>query len=146
MVRRMHVTAKPIIETHEGMVVKFVADNCFAVFDEVVPAIRAAIALNLAFDAANILTPSPLDIRVSCGIDFGDVLLIGDEELFGNAVNRASKLGEDLAGPGEILVTGEAMDRVPAHADLSGGRLTLSISGIQLDAWSINYRSGAVRP
>jgi class 3 adenylate cyclase len=32
MVRRMQLTAQPIIESHGGRVVKFEADNCFAVF------------------------------------------------------------------------------------------------------------------
>lgn len=140
MVRRMQLTAKPIVESHEGIVVKFVADNCFAVFEEVAASIRASIALNLAFDGGNIHTPDQLDISVSCGIDYGDVLLVGAEDLFGNPVNRASKLGEDLAGPGEILVTADAMERVPAQADLSGKPLNLSISGIELEAWSIGYR------
>jgi len=39
---------------------------------------------------------------------FGDVLRIGDSDVWGREVNAASKLGEDTAKSGEILVTGAA--------------------------------------
>ncbi|MBN1935216.1 MAG: adenylate/guanylate cyclase domain-containing protein [Anaerolineae bacterium] len=140
MVRRMQLTAVPIIESHDGRVVKFEADNCFALFSEPLSAIRAGIALNLAFEAANILTPSELDIRIACGIDFGRILMIGEGDCFGDAVNRASKLGEDLAGSGEILATKEAMARIPKEANIRSRMLELSISGITLEASAIEYR------
>jgi len=139
MVRRMQLTAEPIISSHDGWVVKFEADNCFALFPEPLAAIRAAIALNLAFDAANILTPPELDIRIACGIDWGKILLVG-RDCFGDAVNRASKLGEDLAGPGEILVAQEAMAYVPPEAGIKSRPLALSIAGVPLQAFAIEYR------
>lgn len=140
MVRRMQLTAVPIIESNDGRVVKFEADNCFALFPDSLPAIRAGIALNLAFEAANILTPAELDIRIACGIDYGRILTVGDGDCFGDAVNRASKLGEDLAGPGEIMITREAMERVPKEAGIRSRQLELSISGIALNAFAIEYR------
>ena len=39
------------------------------------------------------------------GIGYGPVILVGDRDVFGAEVNAASKLGEDTAGPGEVLVT-----------------------------------------
>ena len=39
------------------------------------------------------------------GLGFGRVLRIGDADVFGAEVNAASKLGEDIAKAGEILVT-----------------------------------------
>jgi adenylate cyclase len=56
MVRRMQLTSKPIIENYGGKVIKFEADNCFATFREPLAAIRTAISMNMAFDAANLLT------------------------------------------------------------------------------------------
>jgi class 3 adenylate cyclase len=137
MVRRMQLTAQPIIESHGGVVVKFEADNCFAMFPDTLAAIRASIALNLAFGASNVLTPAELDIRISCGIDFGDILCVDEEDYFGSPVNRASKLGEDVARPGEILVTREAMDRVPEEAEVRREPIRLSISGIEIEGFSI---------
>jgi len=139
MIRRMQLTALPIVESHQGRVVKFEADNCYAVFPEAAQAARAAIALNLAFTASNILTEDALDIRVACGIDHGRVLLLGDDDLYGHAVNRASKLGEDVAEAGEILITAEAMERIPPAAGIEGHAMELAISGIALAAFAIQY-------
>src|SRR5690349_16341527 len=112
MVRRMQVTAEPIVDGFAGTLVKFEADNCFAMFETVDAALRAAVELNEAFDRANFDTPDDLDIRISTGIDYGPILVIENRDFFGDPVNRACKLGEDLAHPGEILLTRAAMDRL----------------------------------
>jgi class 3 adenylate cyclase len=39
------------------------------------------------------------------GIGFGKVLRVGDDDVWGREVNAASKLGEDTARAGEILIT-----------------------------------------
>ena len=134
MVKRMQITTHPIIEAHGGKVVKFEADNCFAVFDEVQNSIRAAVALNAAFNAINTHTDEAFDIRISIGIDYGDVLLIGGPDYFGDAVNRACKLGEDVAGPGEIFINQVAFEQMPAEAGFHGKVLDISISGIHVNA------------
>ncbi len=140
MVKRMQVVVEPIIERHDGNVVKFEADNCFARFPDTENAVRACIEMNRGFDTMNLATPEEKDIRISCGIDFGRVLLVEDDtDYFGNAVNRASKLGEDLAGPGEILVTDDAMSRLSEDCELTGNPLNFSISGIDLEASQIEY-------
>jgi class 3 adenylate cyclase len=139
MVKRMQITTQPIIEQYGGSVVKFEADNCFATFDTVLPAIQTAIALNQAFDQMNVYTDDPYDIRISIGIDYGDVLLIGGPDYFGNTVNRACKLGEDIAGPGEFYITQTAFDEIPAENDFTGEHLHLGISGIKLDAVKLHY-------
>ncbi len=139
MIRRMQLTALPIVESHQGRVVKFEADNCYAVFPDPAQAARAAIALNLAFTASNMLTEDELDIRVACGIDHGRVLLLGTDDLYGHAVNRASKLGEDIAEAGEILITAQAMESIPPATGIEGRVMELAISGIALAAFAIQY-------
>jgi len=139
MVRRMQLTSQPIIEKSGGTVVKFEADNCFAMFDEPLQAVGAAIDLNRAFNEINVYTEERFDIRISSGIDYGDVLLIGGPDYFGATVNFASKIGEDLASPGEILITKTAFEKIPAEADIHGEPLSLTIAGIELDVLSIRY-------
>lgn len=143
MVQRMQITSEPVIENYGGSVIKFEADNCFAVFNDPLSAIRASISLNMAFDAANILTPEDLDIRISCGIDYGKILVINNNDFFGNAVNVASKLGEDTASAGEILVTKEAMHLVPDEASINHKPIKVTISGIEIDASSISYKQAS---
>ncbi len=139
MVRRMQVTVEPVVRRHSGTVVKFEADNCFAVFPEALGAVRAAIELNGAFEIVNRETPETLDIFIACGIDFGRILMIGDEDFYGDAVNRASKLGEDLARSGDILITADAAARLPASAKIEGEEVEFSISGLTMRALSVHY-------
>lgn len=115
-VRRMQLTTEPIVKSYGGRMLKYEADNCFAIFPEPLAAVNAAIAMQHAFRAANLLTSDDLDIHISCGIDYGKVLIVAHEDCFGDPVNRASKMGEDVAGAGEILVTKEAMQMIPAYA------------------------------
>lgn len=139
MVHRMQLIAKPIIENAGGEVVKFEADNCFAMFDTPLTAVETAIALNRAFDEINVYTAERFDIRVAIGIDYGDVLLIGGPDYFGDTVNIASKLGEDKARPGEILITERAVAGIPAGAQILVKPVQLDISGVTISADSILY-------
>ena len=139
MVRRMQLVTEPIIEQHAGQVIKFEADNCFAAFDNAYDAVRAAIALNIAFSSMNLFTEDKFDIQVSIGIDDGDVLMIGGPDYFGNPVNCASKLGEDIAAPGEILISEHAFQQIPAEAGITGKPLVISISGVEINAYSIAF-------
>ena len=69
MVRRMQLTTEPIVKSYGGFMIKYEADNCFAVFPDPLAAVNAAIALQHAFNAENLLTSEDLDIHISCGID-----------------------------------------------------------------------------
>lgn len=141
MVRRMQLTTEPIVKSYGGSMIKYEADNCFAVFPDPLSAVNAAIAMQHAFRAANLLTSDDLDIHIACGIDYGKILIIGHEDCFGDPVNRASKIGEDLAAAGEILITDEAMQKIPEEAGIKAHELTLSISGITISAYRIEYQS-----
>ena len=85
----------PIIATHGGTVIKHEADNCFAVFDDVGDAVAAA--------EACIVMLAENGTSGGAGIAYGPILFIG-EDFYGFAVNIASKLGEDMANAGEILI------------------------------------------
>jgi adenylate cyclase len=141
MVRRMQLTTEPIVKSYSGFMIKYEADNCFAVFPDPLSAVNAAIAMQHAFSAANLLTSDDLDIQISCGIDFGKILIIRHEDCFGDPVNRASKIGEDLAAAGEILITTEAMQMIPAEAGIKAHEMSVSISGITIPAYMIEYRN-----
>ena len=141
MVRRMQLTSGPIVKSFDGYMIKYEADNCFAIFPTPLQAVNAAIAMQHAFDAANILTADDLDIRIACGIDYGKILIIGTDDCFGDAVNRASKMGEDIAEAGDILVTKEAMEMIPAEAGVKAREINLSISGITIPAYAIDFRA-----
>lgn len=139
MVRRMQLTTEPIVRSFGGSMIKYEADNCFAVFPDPLSAVNAAIAMQRAFRAENLLTSDDLDIHISCGIDYGKILVVGHKDCFGDPVNRASKMGEDVANAGEILITGEAMQMIPPEARIKARKLSVSISGIVIPAYAIEY-------
>jgi len=140
MVKRMQLTTEPIVKSYGGSMIKFEADNCFAIFPDPQSAVNAAMAMQHAFESSNLTTSDDLDIYIACGIDYGKILVIKDEDCFGDAVNRASKLGEDIASAREILVTQEAMDAIPASAGVKAHEMTVSVSGIEIKAYSIEFR------
>ena len=140
MVRRMQLTTRPIVESFRGTMIKYEADNCFAVFPDPLSAVNAAVAMQHAFTASNLLTSDDLDIHIACGIDYGKILVVGNEDCFGDPVNRASKLGEDIAASGEVLITKDAFDMIPAEANIKARELKISISGIEIPAFAVEYR------
>ena len=142
MMRRMQLSTEPIIKSYGGTLVKFEADNCFATFPDTLSAVHAAIAMHLAFEASNLLTPEDFDVHISCGIDQGKILLIGPDDCFGDAVNRACKLGEDVAAAGEILVTKNAIESITSGLDFQLREFNVSISGLNIAAYAIQYRKG----
>ncbi|MEO7107617.1 MAG: hypothetical protein ABIZ09_14675, partial [Rhodoferax sp.] len=75
------------------------------VFDTPQQALAAAQAMVEATIAANPGRAAEDRIEVCIGLGYGTVLRIDDHEVWGSEVNAASKLGEDLAKGGEILVT-----------------------------------------
>jgi adenylate cyclase len=125
-IRRLRRIADPAVADHRGDVVKAEADNLFCIFPGVGEALAAA---------RGVLSELPDDVYASVGIGYGPMLLVGDDDMLGNEVNLASKLGEDIADRGEILLT-EA-----ARAELGKGGENLeprsvSISGLELPHYS----------
>jgi len=130
-IHRMHLIAAPVVESHGGEVIKFEADNVFAVFPEVEQAVDAALDLDRSLELANTMLPEECDMHGEFGIGYGEVLIVENEDIYGCEVNLASKLGEDLAQRGEILLTESAYARVDPARRLYE-RLAVSVSGLEL--------------
>jgi class 3 adenylate cyclase len=132
-VLRMQLAVRPVIGKFGGSIVKFEADNCFAVFPEPAAAIQAGLALMRAIAVDNETAEENAGISVSCGIDYGRFLLLDGKDFYGSAVNFASKLGEEVARPGEILVTAQAMALVPEEARPQHEMRTIETFGIPVN-------------
>jgi class 3 adenylate cyclase len=83
-------------------------------------------------------TKSEKKIYLSIGVDYGKLLLVGTNDYFGDPVNTASKLGEDLAGQGETLVTNRALEQAKKVPDVSAEQLVTRISGIDIKYMRLN--------
>src|SRR6266513_4238985 len=105
-----HAELRTILERHGGTVEKFVGDAAMAVFglpqvheDDALRAVRAAIEMRDAVER--------LGLRVRIGVNTGEVIAGAGETLVtGDAVNVAARL-EQAAGTGEVLI-GSATERL----------------------------------
>jgi len=70
-----------------------------------------------ALSAAAEMTKAPIgEVNLCVGIGYGRILQL-DDDLFGDEVNVAYKLGEDVAGPGEVLVSEAAAMKTTVKLD-----------------------------
>ena len=120
LLREAWRTAKPSVEARGGSVVKTEADNLFCVFEGVQAAVDAALELSGDHDAG-------------IGIGYGRVLDAGDD-VWGDEVNLASKLAEDLAVTGTVLLTEAAFAEIEHECE---ERLA-SISGLELRYYALS--------
>jgi adenylate cyclase len=131
MIYQMRKLLTPCVEARGGQVIKAEADNLFCVFDTVIDAVLASRKIQNLLMTAEIKLPQNCCLNVSIGIGYGHILNIEDKDLFGDEVNLASKLGEDVADKGQILLTENAFAQLQG-ADSLAQKETVEISGISL--------------
>jgi len=81
------------------------ADNLYAEFAGVDAALSAAMHLHQGVRDSDLRKNDDDPFSVSIGIGYGQVLLAGEEGVYGGEMNLASKLGEDTAEGGQTLLT-----------------------------------------
>lgn len=134
----------PILETYHDRDFKFEADNVYAVFDHPDDAIRAALAAHEAVQKAKLMLTENEPFRVCIGIGYGKMLYSETlEGYFGEEMNLASKLGEDIAEGGETLLTVAAYENADRELVKSFEKLSLSISGIVAKYYRQQFNSQA---
>ena len=145
LIYRARKIIAPVIAANGGKLLKCDADNCYAYFETTDDAIQASLDVNAAIFDAN----KPLDlsehIHLSVGIDYGDLLLVGSEDFYGDPVNTASKLGEDIAIRGETLVTERAIAESSYVAPENVERMVARISDIEIAYLRLPMRKAAAR-
>lgn len=107
--------AEAAVRRTGGSVLKIEADSLLLVYDDATAACRGVDAVEEFLARFNRERPPDEQARFSYGIGYGDLLDL-DGDTFGLEVNLASKMGEDLARPGEILLTPAAVANL--HASL----------------------------
>jgi adenylate cyclase len=144
LIRRMQRVVLPRVEQAGGSLLKTEADNVFAVFADVPKAVRCAEGVLSELALQNRGLPQDWDVHVSIGIGFGALLMVGDHDAFGNEMNLASKLGEDLAEAGDIFLTEQAFARMgPKKRGFV--RHTAKVSGVRLSYYSARKRPASKR-
>jgi class 3 adenylate cyclase len=90
------------LDAHRGLEVKTTGDGFIATFDGPARAVHCALEICEAV--------GPIGVQVRAGVHTGECEVTGDD-VVGIAVNIGARVG-DLAGPGEVLVTGTVKDLV----------------------------------
>ena len=132
LIHRTRQIIGPVIESNNGILLKFDADNCYAYFANTDDAIRASFEINTAIFRSNEEFDLAEQIYLSVGIDYGRLLLVGDSDFFGDPVNTSSKLGEDLAVRSEVLITKRAIERSDFEVPELAERMVARISEIEI--------------
>lgn len=130
---QMRELAAPLIAASGGTLFKAEADNLYALFPSVDTAVIAAWAVIHRLNRS--------DISVSIGIGFGEVLVVGDTDVFGHQMNLASKLGEDLAEHNQVLMTEAAFSHLSPQrldTDFVVTSVSSAIAGLNLNLYQVN--------
>lgn len=130
VVRRHFQAVFAIVREHRGAVVKTVGDATMAAFLEPVDAVRAAIAIQRRFAAAD-------GLRLRVSINTGPCIAVrldADIDYFGHAVNVAAKL-QALAEGGQVVLAasvaaGAGVGEHLAGAGLAAEDVALVIKGV----------------
>ena len=133
MIHQMQLICRPCVEQSGGTVIKTDADNLFCLFDTVADAVKASQEIITRLNAVNTVLPADRQLYVAFGVGYGKILNIGDEDIFGDEMNLACKLGEDIAERGEILLTPAAM------TELNGSGIAMREGAISISGIHLNY-------
>ena len=115
-----HRMLVPLIEKDNGILLKTEGDSLIVIFRHVNDALRCALAMQKCTQEYNQTRIDAEKVLLCVGIGCGEMLRIGDTDIFGAEVNAACKLGEDVAKANEILITGAASReaRLPPNTSL----------------------------
>ena len=132
LIHRKREIIAPFIESHRGTLLKFDADNCYAFFEDPGDAVAASLEINAELFRLNQERELDEHIYLSVGIDYGELLLVGDSDFYGDPVNTSSKLGEDLAIKGETLITDRALHHTAIKLSENVERMVARVSDIEI--------------
>ncbi|MEO5760997.1 MAG: adenylate/guanylate cyclase domain-containing protein [Vicinamibacteria bacterium] len=119
----------PTIQKYDGILIKVEADSLLVIFRRTESAVRCAVEMQKALEVFNQGRRPETEVLLCVGIGYGDMLRIGDLDIFGREVNAASKLGEDTAKSGEILLTKAAVESAGELSGLKMERIDASVGG-----------------
>jgi adenylate cyclase len=129
----------PVIEEHDGILLKTEGDSFLVIFRNVNKGLRCAINMQRLLQEYNVDKSAAEQVLLCIGLGYGKVLRIGDADVYGAEVNAAGKLGEDIAGPWQILVTEAIKKHASLEHDVSFEEIGDSPPGAK-KAYRVSYR------
>lgn len=133
MIKVMQDVVSMALPKHNGNLIKFLADNAFVLFDCVDDAVNCIMEINRKMKEENTKNRLISDVEICSGIDYGKILNINNSDLFGDAVNIASKLGEDTAEAWDVLISDRALNLM-SHNQYKSVQHDIEMSGVSIEA------------
>jgi class 3 adenylate cyclase len=112
LIHTMQKTVEHKVSAYDGVLIQFLADNAFFIIDDVNRAVECLMDINQTLQKLNQSSPQMWDVEICAGVCFGEFLNVNGNDIFGEPVNIASRLGEDLAGPWQVLLSSHAMRKL----------------------------------
>lgn len=134
-----HRLLVPCLERGAGILLKTEGDSMLVIFRSAADALQVAIDMQRCLAAHNLQRPRAEQVLLGVGIGYGEVLRIGDADVFGAEVNAAAKLGEDTAQAGEILLTAAVYEAVATDGFEGFDPLAVAPPGTHA-AYRLQYR------
>ena len=140
VLREAYKKLNHIISENKGALVKEWADDIFAVFDNPDDALFCVLKMQEFLAERNKIVSEKEKFTICAGISFGDVLYLGNE-IFGDVVNMASKLGEDIAEKDEILLSENAYQNLKNKDQFKINKIeNMNISDVTFDYYKLKKR------
>ena len=79
-----------VITKHNGIIVKYIGDEVLCYFDKPDNSVKAAIKIQEMCDGGIPTLTIPISVRI--GLDYGEVILSENKDIFGDAVNTAARM------------------------------------------------------
>jgi adenylate cyclase len=134
----------PTIATYGGRIFKVMGDGLLVEFGSVLSAARCAVDVQRGMLTRNADIPQDRHFKFRVGINFGDLLVEGDD-YYGDGVNMAVRL-QGLAGPGDITCSAAVREALGNKLDVDfadlGQRSVKNISH-PLHVYALNWGEGA---
>lgn len=116
MLSRHNQLIQPIVQVHEGKIIKRMGDGLLVEFLSAVRAVQCAIAIQKKLIGFNTQVEEKDRIWLRIGIHLGDILITG-QDILGDGVNIASRI-EPLAEPGGICISQDIYNQIKGKMEV----------------------------
>jgi class 3 adenylate cyclase/CHAT domain-containing protein/tetratricopeptide (TPR) repeat protein len=116
MLQKHNDIVLPLIEKHEGVIIKTIGDAVMATFSSPLAAVKASIAIQNGLYEHNRKIEIADRIHVKIGINMGEALM-DETDVFGDAVNVASRI-QSQAEKDQILISRNVYEQVGGSEDI----------------------------
>lgn len=135
---KCHIALEKIVARHGGVTLSNKADNLLLVFGEPLKAVACSIELHRWLRKRNKGLPERKRYNICVGVHHGGLLRFTDDA-YGPAVNVAFKLGEDIAGKDDLLVTGQVNELIKGRFRTDYSK-HVTLGGASFDVYKVKYR------